>query len=335
MVRGAPGRAQNRQGFGKKALITGKKLKRSLHALALIPILGLLAGLAAVGGPQAARAIESDWVEGHHNKVRLIAAPELNSKGDAQTGNWIVGVQIRLDPSWKTYWRMPGDAGVPPSFDWTGSKNLATPKVLYPAPRRFKDPYGTAIGYAEEVIFPARIVPVAAGQPVRVKLAIQYGVCKDICVFANADLSLSLGTPDRSSPHWPLIERALEQVPVPMADAGADYPRLVSAKTELSSGQRRFVFEADFPSGTTDADLFLLTPDDVYIPLAEPVGEGDGKRRRFSVDLSQLDDVRALRRASIGVVLTDGRRAVETQWTVPWALGDAGGLPATILDRDD
>ena len=60
---------------------------------------------------------------------------------------------------WKTYWRMPGDAGIPPQFDWSGSQNVKSVEVLWPAPQRFIDSGGETVGYKDRVVFPLRIVP--------------------------------------------------------------------------------------------------------------------------------------------------------------------------------
>ena len=68
----------------------------------------------------------------------------------------------------------PGDSGVPPSFDWTGSKNLKQAEVLYPAPHRFADANGTAIGYDDEVVFPVKLTPEREGEPIELKLAFAY-----------------------------------------------------------------------------------------------------------------------------------------------------------------
>ncbi len=69
------------------------------------------------------------------------------------------GIEIKLQPGWKTYWRYPGDSGVPPQFDFAGSENLASAEVLYPAPHSFKDEAGTSIGYKETVVFPVASRP--------------------------------------------------------------------------------------------------------------------------------------------------------------------------------
>lgn len=101
------------------------------------------------------------------------------------------GVDIRLQPGWKTYWSNPGDSGVPPRFDWSGSENVARVEVAYPAPRRFRDGGAWSIGYAERVIFPVSVVPEDPARPVRLVLDLDYAVCRDICVPAEASLEIT------------------------------------------------------------------------------------------------------------------------------------------------
>ena len=122
------------------------------------------------------------------SKARLVSG----TVGGAENGELLAGVQIRLEPGWKTYWRTPGDSGVPPSFDWSGSKNLKEAQVLYPAPHRFADAGGTAIGYEDEVVFPVKITPERPGEPVELKLNVAYGLCKTLCIPNQASLSLEL-----------------------------------------------------------------------------------------------------------------------------------------------
>src|SRR5512136_615401 len=100
-------------------------LTRSLLALGLA--LGMSAGLALPC--LAAAATESPWAKQTYSQVRLVS-------GTVQDQGGLAGVQIRLNPGWHTYWRSPGDSGVPPEFDWSGSKNLKQAQVLYPAPHR-------------------------------------------------------------------------------------------------------------------------------------------------------------------------------------------------------
>ena len=77
---------------------------------------------------------------------------------------------------------------MPPTFDWTGSKNVKSAEVLYPMPHRFADAAGTAIGYDDEVVFPVKITPENAGEPVTLSLTFEYGLCKDLCIPSSVDL---------------------------------------------------------------------------------------------------------------------------------------------------
>lgn len=96
----------------------------SLAVTALVPP-------ALAAGPGA-----SAWVENPRSRVRLIA-------GEATPNARRAGLEIRLDPDHKTYWRNAGDSGLPPTFDWAGSRNVEKVEVAWPAPERFADPSGT------------------------------------------------------------------------------------------------------------------------------------------------------------------------------------------------
>src|SRR3990170_942893 len=134
----------------------------------------------------------SPWVEGFNNKIRLLAGRASPADTDAP----YAGVEITMPPEWKTYWRAPGEAGgVPPEFDWNGSENLAAARVLYPAPHRLIDKSGAAIGYKDRVIFPIAITAKDPAQSVKLKLKAAYGVCREICIPAEAELEISI-TPD-------------------------------------------------------------------------------------------------------------------------------------------
>ena len=93
---------------------------------------------------------------------------------------------------WHTYWRYPGDSGVPPQFSFAGSRNVKHVEVLWPAPERMVDSGGTSIGYSTGVIFPLRVVPQEAGKPVALRLRLQYAICEKLCVPAEGRSELTL-----------------------------------------------------------------------------------------------------------------------------------------------
>lgn len=97
-------------------------------------------------------------------------------------GRRMAGIRIRVAEGWKTYWRSPGDAGVPPRFDWTGSENLANAEIHWPRPQIF-DTYGQrTLGYDGEVVLPIQLTPIDPSRPIIVAGHAELGVCRDICV---------------------------------------------------------------------------------------------------------------------------------------------------------
>ena len=121
----------------------------------------IAAGVIVVTFGAAARAAdESPWSDDSRSSIRLIAGSNKSGASPLRAG-----IEIKLQPGWKTYWRYPGDSGVPPRFDFGGSENLARAKVLYPAPHAFTDETGNSLGYKDSVIFPVQVTPRQPGKP--------------------------------------------------------------------------------------------------------------------------------------------------------------------------
>lgn len=115
-----------------------------------------------------------------------------------------------LNPGWKTYWRAPGPNGIPPRFDWLGSRNLESVAISWPTPHMVGPEGGQALGYSGQVVLPIRFNPAGVG-PISVALFLEFGVCDEICIPASLSL---LGRLDPGhSDGRALIEAALRAVP--------------------------------------------------------------------------------------------------------------------------
>ena len=141
--------------------------------------------------PLMAKAARSDIPEPF--KVSLIS-------GGREGGVWQAGILVELEPDWKTYWRMPGDSGIPPQFDWAGSENSAAIEVGFPVPRRFNDAGGETIGYHDRVVFPVFVKPEKLDAAVSLQLNMFFAVCKDVCIPAKAKAGAALERLCRKSP---------------------------------------------------------------------------------------------------------------------------------------
>src|ERR1700753_3297259 len=146
-------------------------------------------GLALAAVLVAAHAVApaaSAWDGDARSAVRLIA-------GDARSDAPLrAGMEIRLAPGWKTYWRYPGDSGVPPRFDFGGSSNVQQVTVLWPTPHGYSDGSGQSIGYKGGVILPLQVQAKDPTKPVTVRLKVEYAICEKLCVPAEGSAELVL-----------------------------------------------------------------------------------------------------------------------------------------------
>src|SRR5580698_5190844 len=147
--------------------------------------LGFAATLFASSLVTQARAQDaSPWQKDGHSAVRLLA-------GSRSGAVLLGGIGFQLQPGWKTYWRTPGDSGVPPRFDFSKSENIEAVTVLWPAPMKFDDGAGGhSLGYHNQMVLPLRIVPKSNDKPVTLRANINYAVCEKICIPVEASTEL-------------------------------------------------------------------------------------------------------------------------------------------------
>jgi DsbC/DsbD-like thiol-disulfide interchange protein len=245
----------------------------------------------------------SDWSGNTQAGARLIAG------GDAdQTGSRIrrAGVEIRLAPGWKTYWRYPGDSGVPPHFDFSGSENVKNVTVLWPAPRRFTADDDITIGYKDNVIFPLRIEPQRTDQPMLLRLTFDYAICEKICVPAEARLELRLdGT------HDTILDRRLSaaEARVPHQVSGAGLA-IISVQRDKAAPERVLV-DVKTPAGIVP-ELFVEGPSpDWALPVPVPVAGAAEGAQRFAFALDGLPRGAKARGAVLTFTATAGTEAIE------------------------
>src|SRR3954449_4076387 len=149
----------------------------------------------------------SPWQSDVHSAVRLLA-------GSRSGAVLLGGIAFQLQPGWKTYWRTPGDSGVPPRFDFTKSENIEAVTVLWPAPTKFADGAGGgSLGYQNQVVLPLRIGTRNADKPVTLRADINYAVCEKLCIPVEASAELAFTSV--ASTQDGALSAALDTVPKP------------------------------------------------------------------------------------------------------------------------
>jgi DsbC/DsbD-like thiol-disulfide interchange protein len=242
----------------------------------------------------------SPWQRDGHSAVRLLAG---SRSGAVLMG----GVAFALQPGWKTYWRTPGDSGVPPRFDFSKSENVEAVTVLWPAPMQFDDGAGGhSLGYKGQVVLPLRIVAKNADKPVTLRAAINYAVCEKLCipVEANAELAFaSVASTEDSA-----LFAALDTVPKP---ANVGDPNPLTIRDVKRDGKSAVVVDVATPDAR-DISLFVEGPTpDWALPVPKLIEGGPTGVKRFSFELDGLPPGASPEGAGLKLTLVGGDRAYE------------------------
>jgi DsbC/DsbD-like thiol-disulfide interchange protein len=213
----------------------------------------LAAGISVAANDRIARAGEpAPAYEAPHTLIRLLPGGALDWNGGKAE---FAGIEISLEPGWKTYWRTPGE-GIPPSFSWDESVNLRTAEVLWPVPVRFVEAEGTSIGYKQRVVLPILITPESQEKPVSLNLAVAYGICKDICMPVEAQLTLDMDMPAKASDREAL-HGALARVPKRQEPGVACPHRFLSAMLAANGAATVLRVETAFDQAAQGRDLLV------------------------------------------------------------------------------
>ncbi len=279
---------------------TGILLGRTRPFGALIALVSVSA--LSLGSAVCAAEIATDWQDGFNFRTRLSAGSVADAGGEKK---FYAFFEIEMPEGWKTYWKNPGESGVPPVFDWSTSRNVTGARVLYPAPYFLADKGGPVNGYTEHAVFPVEIDRTDASAPTLLNVTVQFGVCKDICVPAEATASLTVEPGEAEEPAYALL-MALDRVPRRGNAIRPTDPVLSSSQATLAGAKPRLVFVGRFPGGGEVAELFLAPPDGVYLPPAQRTSDS-GEEVTFEVDLSSDVDLDALRGAVVSATLVSDK----------------------------
>jgi DsbC/DsbD-like thiol-disulfide interchange protein len=242
------------------------------------PAICVAACLLASSLPLAAHADDaSPWQRDGHSAVRLLAG---SRSGPVLLG----GIAFQLQPGWHTYWRMPGDSGVPPRFDFSKSDNVEAVTVMWPAPLKFDDGAGGhSLGYHDQVVLPLRIVAKAPDKPVTLRAEINYAVCEKLCIPVEA--SAELGFNNVASTVDGALSAALDTVPKP---ATIGDPNPLTIRDVRRDGPTKVTVDVAVPDGR-DVNLFVEGPTpDWSLPVPAPVDHSPPGVKRFSFELDGL-----------------------------------------------
>jgi DsbC/DsbD-like thiol-disulfide interchange protein len=264
--------------------------------------LGFAATLLASSLAVEARAQDaSPWQRDGHSAVRLLA-------GSRSGAVLLGGIAFQLQPGWKTYWRTPGDSGVPPRFDFSKSDNIEAVTILWPAPTKFDDGAGGhSLGYHDQIVLPLRIVAKNADKPVTLRAAINYAVCEKLCIPVEANAEL--GFTSVASTEDNALFAALDTVPKP---ANVGDPNPLTIRDVKRDGKSTVLVDAVVPSDAKEVTLFVEGPTpDWGLPVPKLLEHSPPGVRRFSFELNGLPPGTNPEGAALKLTLVGGQRSYE------------------------
>ena len=253
-----------------------------------------------------APAATSTWFEHDHGAVRLIYGGATTINGETRD----LGLQFRMKPGWKVYWRSPGDAGFPPQIDWSASENFANAIMSWPAPERFSVLGLETLGYKQEVVFPIKLSALEPSKALALEAQVRFLTCDDICVPYEITLALNLpaGT-DLTTRHWDKIKQWQAKVPL----LSREGPLSINQAEIGGSGKNRSIIvrvAGDAP--LKSPDLFIEGPSGYSFdrPEVKILSTGTEALMRVGINSPEKQDLSLVGKA-VTLTLVDGNRAVE------------------------
>jgi thiol:disulfide interchange protein/DsbC/DsbD-like thiol-disulfide interchange protein len=177
------------------------------------------------GGAHAAPSVKTEHVE----------AELVTEKSAAQPGKPLtVGLKLRMEPQWHTYWKNPGDSGLPTKIEWVLPSGWKAGPIQWPYPHPL--PVGPLMnyGYEDEVVLLTELTPPAgASGNAPIKARAEWLVCKDICVPEKGEIDIVLPVSSNDAPGNPRMEAAIARSrnALPVEASGWKYESAIRGRT--------------------------------------------------------------------------------------------------------
>ncbi len=228
---------------------------------------------------------------------------------DERSGHHVAAVQIDLAPGWKTYWRAPGDAGIPPQWQWQVTENVQALGFQWPTPEVSFDNGMRSIGYTGGLVLPVRIVPEDADAPIRLAGTVQIGVCETICI--PMDFAFDITLPATGERNGAIVSALLDR-PKTGTELGLD-PAQCTAQA-MDDG---LLLSVSVAHALSQGDAIVVETADPSVWVSEPEiqASADGflaQSRLYSSDGSPI----LLDRSGVVVTILSGQSAIEIRGCV-------------------
>ncbi len=208
---------------------------------------------------------------------------EVLDGGWTDHGTYQAALHLQLAQGWKTYWRSPGEAGIPPRFNWKASRNVANVALTWPTPEIFSTAGLRTIGYHDELVLPIEITPQSTGDEIRLAGKMDLGLCREVCIPSEIKIKHSL---DLDAGRNPLIVAALAERPFSAGEA-----QVKSTTCQVRPSEYGMTVEAqiNMPSAG-GAEIAIIESGSLSSFATETTTRREGNRLHASSELLPLTD---------------------------------------------
>lgn len=221
-------------------------------------------------------------------------------------GTRMAAIRLTLAPGWKTYWRSPGDAGIPPQFDWSRSRNLGSVSITWPAPKVYREGGVLTIGYKDELVLPISLAPRKAGDPIEVNTTLDIGVCSDICIPHQMKLTATIA--DSNTTVAPKIAAALAARAYTAKEGGV---RSATCALRPTADGLEITAQLSLPS-LGAGEVVVIEPGQPNIWMSETDVSRSGRNLTATGDLmASSGGAIAIDRSRVKITVISGSTAVE------------------------
>jgi DsbC/DsbD-like thiol-disulfide interchange protein len=248
-----------------------------------------------------AHAEMSNWVHNAGGRMRLIALPP------DRDGTMRGALQIEPQPGWITYWREPGNSGIPPQITVAPESGVTLTAIRFPVPKHLTDGKVDDIAYDAPVSLPLTFSAKDASRPFDLKASAFIGICKDICIPFQSDFSITIGSPNQSRPEEETILRNAE---ASLPEKPSSQFKVMSYKLSEDSKQLRLQIALPTPGDT--APEVILTGPAGYVFTKKLMSRREGGNFSTDIAIDKLPKNHQISGKSWSALIIDGDRAMET-----------------------
>ena len=272
------------------------------HNFASLPLVRLVPAsmLAALAFAAPAKAEMSDWAHNEGGRMRIVA---LSPGSDGTVRG---ALQIEPNPGWMTYWKEPGDAGIPPQLIVSPDKGVVLTRLAYPVPKRIDNGPLRDIGYDHPVTLPFELSVKDPTKPLSIGVSAFVGLCRNICIPFQAEFELALASEGAT----PVQEAML------LASAEANLPEPPSDDFGVTqytlSGNEMLQLKLRLPATTAAPPQVIVTGPQGHAFFDSQNGSKDGDQYVLDIPIEKLPKDYEMRGKRWGILVIAGDRAMET-----------------------